>query len=825
MEQISQSAALYKKQIELEETAIDNAVRHYSRQMGQSEAHLPAEFAFLGKVFPLFESAISQYQKERGKPSLAKSVLKDIPAKDAAFLALNSIIYSSMGDRHQVPIQKIAAAIGADIYDHAEYLRFVAKCKENGSKAHKWIQENSKTASEWRRRAAIKKAAKKEGLDLPEVLRKEQLRTVPEDKLSNLDEFKVGEKLVDILMTSTDMFRFAGGTSKAGNSCLYLQPSPETEEWLNDIHILSAISRPKYLPCVIPPRNWKDLVGGGYYLKRGKSELPLLRTRHKKAFQANTKTDLTEVFSALNTVQETGWRVNRKVLEVLQEGSYLPEINSYIPDALSESEWEAEFKKATIPASYQRNLRRRREAFQRITSDKSKVYAIKKTVEIAAQMAEYPVIYFPHNLDYRGRCYPVPSYLNPQGDDVAKGLLEFSKGHPITHRGAYWLAIHGANSWGHKLDKDVFQARFQWVQENTEAILQVAANPHETSWWREAESPCSFLAFCFEWAGYQQEGASFITRLSIDMDGSCNGLQHLSALLRDEKGGALVNLVPVEKPSDVYTNVMEYVSTTVEKDSEAGNKLAKLWAGKVDRKLVKRPVMTQGYGVTPSGIKNQLSKEVSKRTGGEWNAVKTSGFEAYGYLGGVIDGSIAEAMPGVFVVKNWLREVAAKFTEKNLPIQWKTPTGLAVVQENYKQQQVKIKSFYGVAKFRNAQNPSRITLNQDTDKLDKTEQMNALVPNVIHSLDAAHLMKTVNACAAKGITDFHAIHDSFGVHACFVDDLHRITREEFVKLYQEDVLEDLRQQFEAQLGEPLEGVKWRGSLDITQVLSAEYFWA
>ncbi|GFH30236.1 DNA-directed RNA polymerase, partial [Haematococcus lacustris] len=38
-------------------------------------------------------------------------------------------------------------------------------------------------------------------------------------------------------------------------------------------------------------------------------------------------------------------------------------------------------------------------------------------------------------------------------------------------------------------------------------------------------------------------------------DGSCNGLQHYAALARDSRGAAAVNLVPSDKPQDVYSAV------------------------------------------------------------------------------------------------------------------------------------------------------------------------------------------------------------------------------------------------------------------------------
>jgi DNA-directed RNA polymerase len=46
----------------------------------------------------------------------------------------------------------------------------------------------------------------------------------------------------------------------------------------------------------------------------------------------------------------------------------------------------------------------------------------------------------------------------------------------------------------------------------------------------------------------------------VHQDGSCNGLQHYAALGRDEAGGEQVNLMPRERPGDVYTGESESLS-------------------------------------------------------------------------------------------------------------------------------------------------------------------------------------------------------------------------------------------------------------------------
>jgi DNA-directed RNA polymerase len=68
--------------------------------------------------------------------------------------------------------------------------------------------------------------------------------------------------------------------------------------------------------------------------------------------------------------------------------------------------------------------------------------------------------------------------------------------------------------------------------------------------------------------------------------------------------------------------------------------------------------------------------------------------------------------------------------------------------------------------------------------------------------------------------------DSYGVHACDVDLLNRVLREEFVRSYSEPVLQKcLNQQRKAHPGISLPDPPPTGDLDIRQVLSSLYFFA
>jgi len=86
-------------------------------------------------------------------------------------------------------------------------------------------------------------------------------------------------------------------------------------------------------------------------------------------------------------------------------------------------------------------------------------------------------IYMPHNLDFRGRAYPIPPHLNHIGDDLSRALLVFAEGKPLGVQGFRWLKIHLANLYGY--DKAPFADRVKWAEENLEHIKESAMDPLE----------------------------------------------------------------------------------------------------------------------------------------------------------------------------------------------------------------------------------------------------------------------------------------------------------------------------------------------------------
>jgi DNA-directed RNA polymerase len=87
--------------------------------------------------------------------------------------------------------------------------------------------------------------------------------------------------------------------------------------------------------------------------------------------------------------------------------------------------------------------------------------------------------YLPHNMDFRGRAYPIPPHLSPVGDDLCRGLLTFGVKKPIGKTGLKWLQIHLANVYG--FDKASFEERARFAQDHEQDIFDSADKPLEVS--------------------------------------------------------------------------------------------------------------------------------------------------------------------------------------------------------------------------------------------------------------------------------------------------------------------------------------------------------
>lgn len=652
---------------------------------------------------------------------------------------------------------------------------------------------------------------------------------------------QVGLILLELYIQTTGYLEWKKIWEK-GKSYNYVVATEQTLNWIEETNKKQELLNPFLLPMICPPKPWISVLDGGYispFIKK----FPLIKKTTKKYLKELDKYNMPEVYDAINTLQNTAWKVNTEVLSVVRELWELNKPIAGLPDredtALPAFPYPELDRKATRTEQQQAVIRSWKNEAVATYKQNIQIRSVRiltaQILSIAEQFSKYDKIWFPYQLDFRGRMYPIPVLFQPQGNDLAKGLLCFGEGKKIeSEENLDWLRVHGANCFG--VDKVSYQDRVKWIKEKEEEIKQYAEDPINNQGWTEADKPFQFLAFCREYAQVLSVGYDFVSHLSIYVDGTCNGLQHYSALLRDDEGGRAVNLTDAEVPSDIYAIVAEKVSEKLRDNKFKINdnihevtdialineKLLELG---INRKLTKRPVMTLPYGATAQSRREYVEAyllenysltylhEHFNKLGRESNDTV---FKVSNYLAKLIWGAISETLTSAIVGMDYIRK---KITgHKRKTIEWITPCGFLVSQNYINAKIVTVETeLYGKIKRWECMTPDKGT--------DPYRQANGICPNFIHSLDAAALMKYLNKASKEGITSFGAVHDSYGTLAPDVTTSQKILREAFVEIYnnQEDEKCILELFIEDVTGEEVKDLPTKGTLNITDVLESRYF--
>lgn len=516
---------------------------------------------------------------------------------------------------------------------------------------------------------------------------------------------------------------------------------------------------------------------------------------------------------AVNVVQHTPWTINGWLFDVLAEAwtndSTVGDLPSAwglsLPAPMPEAVWktmDADAKKAwkaklsDIHGTNARDESRRRYLLDCLTS--------------CRELRREPAIWFPHFIDFRGRMYPVSHRgPHPQANDMGKALIHFAVGKPLGPDGFFWLCVRAANCFG--FDKVALHDRVTWVHDHLSEIEDSARDPlGGRKFWADAAEPWGFLATCREISLAFDSGdiPSFVSHLPIPMDGSCNGLQHLSAMGRDPVGALATNLTADPVRHDIYQQVADDVMLAVSRDASLGDVNALEWVGKVARLTVKRAVMTTPYGVTAIGIKDQLiaDGQVPKSDVGRGALAN--------YMRGCIVDSLGRTVASAKEIMAWIQACAQVLAKEGKPIEWTTPAGTRIRQGYRRRTQKEVATLVG-----------KVMIDEfnATSGIDPARAVLAAAPNLVHSIDGAHLQMTVvDLHDNHGVGHFAMVHDSYGTHAADTPRLHRSLREQFVAIYQKDVLHDLHQQFSEQSRDvPLPPAT--GMFNVNEVLDSQFF--
>jgi DNA-directed RNA polymerase len=752
---------------------------------------------------------------EAGRKHAAYPYLLHVLPEQAAYLALRVTINSAASRKK---LATAAEAVAIAIEDH---INFETMAGQNPGLYKITLQHLLRYREPRRRREVMSRQLKKYALD--------KLTWTVEERVL------LGSKLIELVEVVTGLVRVVKHTEGRHLTRSRVEFAPEAEEWIAQAHDKMALLCPVHLPMLVQPRPWTSPTEGGYLTNAIRAWL--VRVKKREQLGDYEGIEMPQVYDAVNRIQNTAWRINRSVWDVMRQawaaGDTLgglptaaatpaPAKPSWLIEGMTQDQMSVDqvedFRVWCAKAAKAHEDEARRVA-DRIT--------LARKLHIASMFADEEEFYFPHYVDFRSRVYPFCDALSPQGDDATKGLLEFAGGKPLGEAGGYWLAVHLANCFAlDSIDKASLDARVQWVRDHEAEILDSAMNPLDGQrFWTQAESPWCALAACFEWAGFLVQGDDYVSHLPVNMDGSCSGLQHYSAMLRDPLGGAAVNLVPGEKPADIYSAVASRAQAIVDASEDASVAMWK--GGKVIRKIAKQPTMTMCYSATKFGMRQQIENALRKLDedhGGVY-LEGADNFKSAVAMADIVWEAIGDVVVAARAGMDFLKACAKIATEAGLPVRWTTPSGFVVSQAYGEDVGEQIEVHYNGQRL-------RVNIVKDGEALSTRRQGAGIAPNFVHSLDSSHLMATINAGAECGIVSWSVIHDSFGCHAADVGLLNELIRETFVTQYSPDVLARFREELRAavasvnpKLADKLPPVPPMGNLDLDAVKRSDFFFA
>ena len=596
---------------------------------------------------------------------------------------------------------------------------------------------------------------------------------------------RLGGWLLDCLCQSSDWF-MVDQRQEGSKRQNYIVPTPEFSTIKEEVMATAELFSPIAWPMIVEPNDWQpDGTGGGYILNELMAAHSMVRRGNKQCIQGETPINF------LNHIQKVAYTLNPFIVDVartLQErgiavGKFIPVVETPLPPKPVDIANNAESRK---------DYRRRAAEAMNINSQQFKRSCrTRMTMNAVDVFEKYEKWYIPWSFDYRGRVYPIPSFLTPQCTDFGKSLLKFHQQALMTPDAEQWLAFQVATTAG--LDKDTMEDRQKWVKDNQWLIEAVATDPiGNLSTWEGMDEPWQFLAACDEYYHCVMLCDRNYTNLPVAVDATCSGLQILAGLARDASTAKLVNVLPGDKPQDAYKVIAE----------EAKPNIPDSVKPYCDRKLTKRTVMTVPYNAKPYSNRGYI-REALKDKG-----VEVDKDDLTATVKAVRD-AMNVIVPGPMRVMKWIEsEVSNAIDRGNKQLQWVTPSGFVVAQKLMKKQVERIQ-------LQLLGNCNIFVATGDKNEVDKSHHKNATAPNLIHSLDASLLCLS----ALRFNAPISLIHDSVLCRATDMSVLSTLVRETYMHLFAEhDYLKSWAEQIGAESEPPI-----IGTLNPESVIESTYF--
>ena len=255
---------LIEHQLQLETEMMTGGIERFRKERDASiergkESHTLHGRAIIARLVHDLTLAIEEWKSNPTNTSrdIAWKKVKDIQAEHIAYLSLTTLVDSIS---RKNTLLYVARSIGSAIEIQDRLDRWIA---DEGDIARNTIKQ------------AMKKAYGARRYGLTNKMNKDGYK---ENTWQKSERVHVGFKMVDLIIQSTGIVRLNTQQIKRTSRTTYVVPETGTVEWIDAFNSFTETNRPRYLPCIIVPKDWTDVTGGGYH-GHEINKLPIVRRR------------------------------------------------------------------------------------------------------------------------------------------------------------------------------------------------------------------------------------------------------------------------------------------------------------------------------------------------------------------------------------------------------------------------------------------------------------------------------------------------------------------------------------------------------------------
>lgn len=250
-------------QLSLEQEMITAGIERYRKDLDKAVASKSESRTQHGQIIvartvgAVAEGVQELIDNHKSNRDITYGLIKDMNTEEVAYLALITMID---GISIRQGLMYLANSIGGAIELHDRLDKWVS---EAGSVARNTIK------------LAVKKGHSARRYGLTHKMNKDGFKHT---EWSKSERVHVGCRMVDVIIRTTGLIELQKQRTSKTKTTTIVKATTETEAWIKGFREYAETARPRFAPCLIVPKDWTGVTGGGYHSDYI-PELPIVRRR------------------------------------------------------------------------------------------------------------------------------------------------------------------------------------------------------------------------------------------------------------------------------------------------------------------------------------------------------------------------------------------------------------------------------------------------------------------------------------------------------------------------------------------------------------------